>query len=52
MLLILGMVAIASWVASGDTVVVTDAAYRPRNPEDNPVYGVVAGHLETFLASS
>ena len=28
----------------------TDAAYRPRNPEDNPLYGVVAGHLETFLA--
>ena len=27
-----------------------DAAYRPRNPEDNPVYGVVADHLETFLA--
>ncbi|MGH8095640.1 MAG: transposase zinc-binding domain-containing protein [Chthoniobacterales bacterium] len=25
------------------------AAYRPRNPEDNPLYGVVAGHLETFL---
>ena len=29
---------------------VTDTAYRPRNPEDNPVYGVVAGHRETFLA--
>ena len=28
----------------------TDAAYRPRNPEHNPVYGAVAGHLETFLA--
>ena len=27
-----------------------DAAYRPRNLEDNPLYGVVAGHLETFLA--
>ncbi len=27
-----------------------DAEYRPRNPEDNPVYVVVAGHLETFLA--
>ena len=27
-----------------------DAVYRPRNPADNPLYGVVAGHLETFLA--
>ncbi len=25
-------------------------AYRPRNPEENPLYGVVAGNLETFLA--
>jgi len=25
-------------------------AYRPRNPEENPLYGVVVGHLETFLA--
>jgi hypothetical protein len=30
--------------------VAVEAAYRPRNPEDNPLYGVVAGHLETFLA--
>ena len=29
---------------------VISAAYRTRNPEDNPLYGVVAGHLETFLA--
>ena len=28
----------------------TDAVYQPRNPEQNPVYGIVAGHLETFLA--
>lgn len=27
-----------------------DTIYRPRNPEENPLYGVVAGHLETFLA--
>jgi len=33
-----------------DTFVVIDAAYRPRNPEEHPVYGVVAGNLETFLA--
>jgi len=24
--------------------------YRPRNPEENPLYGVIAEHLETFLA--
>jgi len=30
--------------------VATAAVYRPRNPEENPLYGVVAGHLETFLA--
>jgi hypothetical protein len=26
------------------------AGYRPRNPEDNPLYGVVTRHLETYLA--
>jgi hypothetical protein len=26
------------------------AGYRPRNPEDNPLYGVVSGQLETYLA--
>jgi hypothetical protein len=26
------------------------AEYRPRNPEDNPLYGVVSRHLETYLA--
>jgi hypothetical protein len=31
--------------------VVTDAAYRPRNPEESLLYQVVAGELETFLAS-
>jgi len=30
--------------------VVTDAAYRPRNPEESLLYQVVAGELETFLA--
>ena len=34
----------------GCAVVATAAVYRPRNPEENPVYGIVAGHLETFLA--
>jgi hypothetical protein len=31
---------------------ISDAAaeYRPRNPEDNLLYGVVSEHLETFLA--
>jgi hypothetical protein len=27
-----------------------EAEYRPRKPEESPLYGVVAGHLETFLA--
>jgi len=26
------------------------AVYHPRNPEDNPLYGVVSRNLETFLA--
>src|SRR5437667_7841837 len=40
----------AQQFASSDAFVATDAVYRPRNPEENPLYGVVAGHLETFLA--
>jgi ribosomal protein S27E len=28
----------------------SEASYRPRNPEDNPLYGIVSEHLETFLA--
>src|SRR5437016_271889 len=35
---------------SAKAIVAIEHAYRPRNPEDNPLYGVVAGHLETFLA--
>jgi hypothetical protein len=27
----------------------SEAAYHPRNPEDNPLYGVVSENLETFL---
>jgi hypothetical protein len=27
-----------------------EAEYRPRNPEENPLYGIVGEHLETFLA--
>ncbi len=30
---------------------VSDAAYRPRRPEESLLYQVVAGELETFLAS-
>ena len=30
---------------------VSDAAYRPRNPEESLLYQVVAGELETFLAA-
>jgi Transposase zinc-binding domain len=41
---------IAYWLASSDSFVAIDAAYRPRNPEDNPLYAVVSRHLETFLA--
>jgi hypothetical protein len=26
------------------------SAYHPRNPEDNPIYGIVADNLETYLA--
>jgi len=26
--------------------------YRPRNPEENPLYGIFAGNLETFWPSS
>jgi transposase-like zinc-binding protein len=37
--------------ASAHAFVVTDAAYRPRNPEESLLYQVVAGELETFLAS-
>ena len=28
----------------------TAAEYRPRNPEENPLYGVVSRYLETYLA--
>jgi hypothetical protein len=37
-------------VAFTDAFMAIGVAYRPRNPEENPLYGVVAGHLETFLA--
>jgi hypothetical protein len=36
--------------ASRTFLVAIAAVYRPRNPEENPVYGIVARHLETFLA--
>jgi hypothetical protein len=42
---------IASSFACADAFVVTDTGYRPRNPEDSLLYQVVAGELETFLAS-
>jgi ribosomal protein S27E len=34
----------------GFFVCAAEAEYRPRNPEENPLYGVVSEHLETFLA--
>ncbi len=42
------MVGVACPVAFADTFVAIDT-YRPRNPEESPLYGVVAEHLETFL---
>ena len=33
----------------GFCVCEASAEYRPRNPEDNPLYGVVSRHLETYL---
>jgi hypothetical protein len=43
----LGLTAISD---EGFSVCDAEAEYRPRNPEENPLYGVVAEHLETFLA--
>jgi hypothetical protein len=34
----------------GLVVCETAAEYHPRRPEESVLYGVVAGHLETFLA--
>jgi hypothetical protein len=36
--------------SKGFFVCEASAEYRPRNPEDNPLYGVVSRHLETYLA--
>ena len=41
---------VALCLAWRDGFVAIAAVYRPRNPEENPVYGIVARHLETFLA--
>jgi Transposase zinc-binding domain len=40
------------FVCCGMGAVVCESAceYRPRRPEESVLYGVVAGHLETFLA--
>jgi hypothetical protein len=35
----------------GSLICDAEADYHPRNPEDNPIYGVVSEHLETFLAN-
>jgi hypothetical protein len=40
----------AGQIAFVSACVAIDAAYRPRNPEESPLYKVVAGHLEMFLA--
>jgi hypothetical protein len=39
----------SSW-DNGLLVCEEKASYQPRNPEDNPLYEIVAGNLETFLA--
>ncbi len=36
--------------SKGFCVCESSTEYRPRNPEDNPLYGVVSRHLETYLA--
>lgn len=40
------------WNAPDEDCIVCDgtAAYRPRNPESNPLYGIISRNLETFLA--
>jgi hypothetical protein len=35
---------------TGRAICETSATYRPRNPEETVLYGIVAGHLETYLA--
>ena len=42
-----------TFAAKGKSFCVCEAAneYRPRNPEDNPLYGVVSRHLETYLTA-
>ena len=39
-----------AFLAQGLAVCETVGEYRPRQPEKSVLYGVVAGHLETFLA--
>ena len=34
----------------GSNICDETAVYHPRNPEDNPLYGIISGYLETFLA--
>jgi hypothetical protein len=39
-------------IAPDEGLIVCESAndYRSRNPEDNPLYGIVSEHLETFLS--
>jgi hypothetical protein len=45
-------VAFDDYAAPDEGCIVCDgtAVYHPRNPEDNPLYGIISRHLETFLA--
>src|SRR5437867_4008735 len=38
------------FVGSGLAVCDPPAIYRPRDPQENPVYSVVSAQIETFLA--
>ena len=41
-----------NYVEPGECIIVCETAndYSPRNPEDNPLYCIVAENLETFLS--
>jgi hypothetical protein len=45
-------VAFDDYAAPDEGCVVCDetAVYHPRNPKDNPLDGIISGHLETFLS--
>ena len=46
------LLAYDGFISMDEGFLVCDAtvAYHPRNPENNPLYGVVSEHLETYLS--